>query len=196
MKRHDADSYLVSRTQISVRLPSHSNHQGFSLLEVILATVVLAGSAMILSSLLGQGAKFGSRAEQKAAAITAAQSVLDEFLAMPIASDQQSEVTGIIDGPSGMAYKIRHDEVRFGGLSSGLGPNGLKRITVEIFSGEIGVGGTDQVPLCTLTKLARTTPANRATDEDGAESSRRHGSANANPTARSNNRRSNIGRSP
>jgi hypothetical protein len=151
---------------------------------------------MVLSSLLGQGAKFGSRAEQKAAAITAAQSVLDEFLAMPIASDQQSEVTGVIDGPSGMAYKIRHDDVLFGSLSSRQGLNGLKRITVEIFSDEVDAGGTHQEPLCTLTKLARTAPANRTTQEDGAESSRRHGSANANPTGRSPNRRSNSGRSP
>lgn len=194
MKRLNADHYLFKEAQRKTLRPPFGKLQGFSLLEVILATVVLAGSAMVLTSMLGQGAKFGSRAELKATAITAAQSVLDEFLAMPIASEQQSEVTGAIEGPLVLGYRIRHEEARLGGRFMGQGSAGLRSVTVEIFSGEIGSTGNDQEPLCTLSRLALFVPTNRGADDESEESSRRHGSVDTKPEGRSYGRSKGSGR--
>lgn len=58
-----------------------SRRAGFSLMEVIIATAILAASALVLSSLLGLGTKFGNRAELRSFALVKAQSVLDEYLA-------------------------------------------------------------------------------------------------------------------
>ena len=55
--------------------------EAFSLLEVIIATAILAGSAMVLFSLISLGTKYGNRAEEKTIAVSQAQSVLDEFIA-------------------------------------------------------------------------------------------------------------------
>ncbi|MFN7626093.1 MAG: prepilin-type N-terminal cleavage/methylation domain-containing protein, partial [Pirellula sp.] len=46
----------------------------FSLLEVMIATAILAGSAMVLLSLIGLGARYGNRAEVRIAALVQAQS--------------------------------------------------------------------------------------------------------------------------
>ena len=56
---------------------------GFSLLEVIIATAILAGSAMMLMSMFSLGDRHTARAEQRAMAQMLCQSKLDELLADP-----------------------------------------------------------------------------------------------------------------
>lgn len=85
-----------------------SGRQGFSLLEVMLATAILASSAMVLSSLLGLGAKYGGRAEARTEALSQAQSLLAEFLAMPREEgEMESERTGQLNSTPPRSFRIR-----------------------------------------------------------------------------------------
>lgn len=85
---------------------------GFSLLEVMLATAMLAASAMVLSSLLGLGAKYGSRAEARTESLSQAQSLLSEFLAMPGEEDEvETERTGLLNSTPPRSFRIRAVEV-------------------------------------------------------------------------------------
>lgn len=92
----------------AARGQGRNSRRGFSLLEVMLATAILASSAMVLSSLLGLGAKFGGRAEARTEALSQAQSLLAEFLAMPQeASEREQERTGVLPSNPPRAYRIR-----------------------------------------------------------------------------------------
>jgi len=63
----------------------------FSLLEVMIATAILAASAMVLLSLISLGTRFGSKAETRIGALIQAQSIMDEsILAVQSGSDQES----------------------------------------------------------------------------------------------------------
>jgi Tfp pilus assembly protein PilV len=75
---------------------SHSipDRSGLSLLEVMIATGILAGSAIVLSSIIGTGARFGNRAESRITAMVQAHSVLDETLARIAAGNAPEEYTG------------------------------------------------------------------------------------------------------
>jgi type II secretory pathway pseudopilin PulG len=88
---------------------------GFSLLEVILATAVLAGSGAALFALIGQASKLAVRAEQRSEALQIAESVLDEFIAM--GSQQQSEMNGVYEANPAWAYQLQVDSP----LANGLG---------------------------------------------------------------------------
>lgn len=91
--------------------------RGFSLLEVILATAILASSAMVLSSLLGLGTKFGSRAEARTEALSDAESLLAEFLALPgEPSEREEERTGILNSNPPRAFRIRMEDAALGGI--------------------------------------------------------------------------------
>jgi type II secretory pathway pseudopilin PulG len=54
---------------------------GYSLLEVILATAVLAGSGLVVQTLIGMGSRWANQAEARSLALMLAQSVLDAMLA-------------------------------------------------------------------------------------------------------------------
>ena len=54
---------------------------GYSLLEVILATAILAGSSLMLATLISNGANLGNRAQERAEALLIAQTLIDETLA-------------------------------------------------------------------------------------------------------------------
>ena len=63
---------------------------------------------MVLSSLLGLGAKFGGRAEARTEALSQAQSLLAEFLAMPQEPTQrEQERTGVLPSNPPRSYRIR-----------------------------------------------------------------------------------------
>ncbi|MCA9159405.1 MAG: prepilin-type N-terminal cleavage/methylation domain-containing protein [Planctomycetales bacterium] len=92
---------------------------GFSLLEVILATAILASSAMVLSSLLGLGTKFGSRAEARTEALSDAESLLAEFLVLSgKQSEREEERTGILNSNPPRAFRIRMEDAAFGGIDA------------------------------------------------------------------------------
>lgn len=142
------------------------NRRGFSLMELILATAVLAASGAALFGLIGQGAMFAGRAQRESFALHLAQSVLDEFLAMP----GEVEPEGTFAEDETWSYRITQesaDEGGSGGIrSGGLGgaasdgaAGGLTRLVVEVMpggsSGQASLGAEDRAA-CRLVRLVRT----------------------------------------
>lgn len=78
--------------------------RGLSLLEVIIATAILAGSGMVLFSIIGMGSKYAMRAEELTYAHHFAQSVLDEWQAAPSAIG--TEQSGTIEETPDWSYRI------------------------------------------------------------------------------------------
>jgi len=148
----------------------------FSLLEIIIATAVLAASAMVLSSLIGTGSKFGNRAEERTIALTQAESLLDEFVAGLGNSDKGDnrleEVTGELPGPPPRGFRISATPFDIGSVNAiGAGPNGagpneggsssnvrsagLLRVTAEVFE-TAGTNVTNEAKsLIELSRLIR-----------------------------------------
>ncbi|MFN7874442.1 MAG: hypothetical protein ACK5PB_03945 [Pirellula sp.] len=79
---------------------------GLSLLEVMIATGILAGSAIVLSSIIGTGARFGNRAESRVTAMVQAHSVLDETLARIAAGNVPEEFSGEIPGATPRTFEV------------------------------------------------------------------------------------------
>lgn len=79
---------------------------GLSLLEVMIATGILAGSAIVLSSIIGTGARFGNRAESRITAMVQAHSVLDETLARIAAGNEPEEYSGEIPGATPRSFEV------------------------------------------------------------------------------------------
>lgn len=80
--------------------------RGLSLLEVMIAASILAGSAMVLSSVIGTGSKFGNRAETRMTAIIQAYSILDESLARIAAGNVFEEYSGETGGPQPKPFRV------------------------------------------------------------------------------------------
>lgn len=87
---------------------------GFSLMELILATAILAASGAALFALIGQGAMFGGRADREAEALHLALTVLDEFLAMPGEVDAE----GTFEQQPQWSYRIRQETIEPGGAGA------------------------------------------------------------------------------
>lgn len=78
----------------------------FSLLEVMIATAILAASAMVLLSLISLGTRFGSKAETRIGALIQAQSIMDEsILAVQAGSDQES-YSAVLPGGQPRSYRV------------------------------------------------------------------------------------------
>ena len=136
----------------------------FSLLEVIIATAILAGSAMVLFSLIGMGTKYGNKAEQRTLAITQAQSMLDEFIARLPNEEIRDEVTGVLPGTPPRSFRIevtpyewpssKGDASRIAN-TTGEASGGLYRVTLEVFEANNALAGAEGEPLCQLAQLVR-----------------------------------------
>ena len=135
----------------------------FSLLEIIIATAILAGSAMVLFSLIGLGTKYGNRAEEQTSALNQAQSVLDEVIANLSDEEIQEGVSGVLNGVPARSYRIEILPFELAG-NSGVGRNSstssemqtvLVRVTVALFKGNVSLAGMESEPLCQLTRLVR-----------------------------------------
>ena len=135
----------------------------FSLLEIIIATAILAGSAMVLFSLIGLGTKYGNRAEEQTSALTQAQSVLDEVIANLSDEEIQEGVSGVLNGVPARSYRIEILPFELAG-NSGAGRNSstssemqtvLVRVTVALFKGNVSLAGMESESLCQLTRLVR-----------------------------------------
>ncbi len=151
------------------------NRAAFSLLEIIIATAVLAASAMVLSSLIGLGSKYGNRAEERTIATSQAESLMDECLAqLANANDPMAERTGELPGPPRRGFRISTTPFAQGTFAQGTFAQGtgasasdspgegknrsssLLRITVEVFeTGGANLNG-DTRPLVRLSRLTRT----------------------------------------
>lgn len=152
---------------------NRKNRSAFSLLEIIIATAILAASAMVLTSLLGLGTTFGNRAEQRTVAMSQAQSLLDEYLAVPRSeANAEEEVAG--DLPGAPPHRFRLSVAPFASLSSeqsGMDANSLSatnsiaglgttpqlgkltRVTVEVF--ETQQASDTGEPLCRISRVIR-----------------------------------------
>lgn len=135
---------------------------GLSLLEIIIATAVLAASAMVLVSLIGLGAKYGNRAEERTVVLSQAESLLDEYLAHLGTVENQDAQTGVLMGPPPRSFRISASPFDLGNsaTSSATGQGaenraGLIRVTVEMLeSNEQGLSGESK-PLVVLSRLVR-----------------------------------------
>lgn len=93
-------------------IPRDSMSRGaFSLLEVMIATAILAGSAMVLLSLIGLGTRYGNRSETRIAALVQAQSILDESIARITAGDTTEKYSGELSGDPIRSYQITIEPV-------------------------------------------------------------------------------------
>ncbi|MCA9131806.1 MAG: prepilin-type N-terminal cleavage/methylation domain-containing protein [Planctomycetales bacterium] len=164
----------IRRARIPLAPPAvlaghEARRAGFSLLEVMLATAILAASALVLSSLLGLGAKFGSRAEERTEALAQAQSLLDEFLAMPAgAGEPLEEITGELAGPPTRNFRISLSPASVGttanfsaaadatsSVPAEDSTGGLMLVTVDILEANRLAGEEGAPPLCRLAQLVR-----------------------------------------
>jgi type II secretory pathway pseudopilin PulG len=137
--------------------------RAFSLLEIIIATAILAGSAMVLFSLIGLGTKYGNRAEEQTLAISQAQSVLDEYIANLSDEEIQEGISGVLNGVPARSYRIEILPFELAG-NSGAGRNNsssgetqrvLVKVTVTIFEGNASLAGMESEPLCQISRLVR-----------------------------------------
>ena len=140
--------------------------QGFSLLEIIIATAVLAASAMVLTSLIGLGTKYGNRAEERTMATIQAESLLDEFLARLGSRSSQAEMTGELPGTpphrfsiSAVPFEFGEAAMRGGGEQFQQNKVGLLQVSVQIFEANSSQSNiatqSDAKPLITLSRLVR-----------------------------------------
>jgi len=83
-----------------------SSRCGFSLLEVMIATAILAASAMVLLSLISLGTRFGSKAEVRIGALVQAQSILDESILRMHAGESIESYTGVTPGAKPRSYRV------------------------------------------------------------------------------------------
>lgn len=148
-----------------------ARRDGFSLIEMILATAILAASGSALFMLIGQASRFGLRAEEEATALQLAQSLLDETIAMPAAV----ETEGTFENDPRWSYRIVRETVEGGssagsGISTGDGistrggasggePAGgtLTRIVVEVLRSDeaprpVAPSGPEDAPTCRLVR--------------------------------------------
>jgi len=83
-----------------------SSQRGFSLLEVMIATAILAASAMVLLSLISLGTRFGSKAEVRIGALVQAQSILDESIVRMHSGESIDSYSGVLPGSKPRGYRV------------------------------------------------------------------------------------------
>ncbi|MBM3966160.1 MAG: hypothetical protein FJ308_14020 [Planctomycetes bacterium] len=159
-------------------IPRDSKSRGaFSLLEVMIATAILAGSAMVLFSLIGLGTRYGNRSESRIAALVQAQSILDESIARISAGDTTAKYSGELIGPPPRSYQISIEPVpaeedskdwndseppQLAEEATLSGPTpqkttSLVRVTVKLFDGATinSAATTSSEPIISLTRWIR-----------------------------------------
>ena len=104
----------------------YRSRRGFSLLEVMIATAILAASAMVLLSLISLGTRFGSKAETRIGGLVQAQSILDESILRMQAGESIESYTAVLPGTTPKSTKPKS-----------------YRVTIEPYAlGETGGTGT------------------------------------------------------
>lgn len=141
---------------------SASARQGFSLLEVIIATAILAGSAMVLVSMIGAGSRYGRLAEQRTLALAAASSLIDELIATNQWTRFNQETTGVYGTTDPLGYRIRVSDFSPQTENQSEPIPGLQQITVEVFPGEVQVADDGQKMLCSLIRIVRISGRNQS----------------------------------
>lgn len=140
--------------------------KAFSLLEIIIATAVLAASAMVLSSLIGMGSKYGNRAEERTMAVSQAESLLDEFLAgLSYEKGQLEDRSGELPGLPPRGFRVSAIPFPIGTIDSNVAgesvnefSSGLLRVTVMVFETSASNLSGEAKPLVELSRLMRRPP--------------------------------------
>jgi len=101
----------------------YRSRRGFSLLEVMIATAILAASAMVLLSLISLGTRFGSKAETRIAGLVQAQSILDESILRMQAGETIESYTAVLPGTKPKSYRVTIEPYELG-ESNGTGASG------------------------------------------------------------------------
>ena len=165
----------------------------FSLLEVIIATAILAGSAIVLISLISLGAKYGNRAEERTIAISQAQSVMDEFIAHFPSEEIREEVSGVLPSTPPRNFRIEvtpfEPVANLGTNRNGEASNGIQsvlyRVKVKLFEANTSLVNEDTAPLFQLTRLVR-----RPRIDEPIDGGFRNGSSKPSPNRNPGNRNS------
>lgn len=150
------------------------DRSGLSLLEVMIATGILAGSAIVLSSIIGTGARFGNRAESRMTAMVQAHSLLDEALARIAAGNSVEDYTGEIKGTLPRTFEVvvrslpQRESSASGSArnpnSSGVGRSGtdqeagLVQVDVRLFDANVPGDRNASKPIIHLTQIVRRGP--------------------------------------
>lgn len=136
--------------------------RGLSLLEVMIAASILAGSAMVLSTIIGTGSRFGNRAESKVTAIIQAHSILDEALARIAAGNMFEEYSGETTGPQPKSFQVVVSEMENLQTAANASPSdnktelpSLLRVEVSLFREASNEKRGDQEPIVRLVQTAR-----------------------------------------
>ncbi len=126
----------------------YRSRRGFSLLEVMIATAILAASAMVLLSLISLGTRFGSKAETRIGGLVQAQSILDESILRMQAGESIESYTAVLPGTNPKStkpksYRVTIEPYVLGetggtGTSGGAGTSGGGS---EAMFGGFGSGG-------------------------------------------------------
>ena len=126
----------------------YRSRRGFSLLEVMIATAILAASAMVLLSLISLGTRFGSKAETRIGGLVQAQSILDESILRMQAGESIESYTAVLPGTTPKStkpksYRVTIEPYVLGetggtGTPGGAGTSGVGS---ETMFGGFGSGG-------------------------------------------------------
>lgn len=146
---------------------------GFSLLEIVIATAILTATALSLVSLLGLGVRFGTRAELKAIGLVKAESVMDEYLASLAFNsttddrEEAAELTGVLPGEPELHFVVKVEKAESGDVELSDAADSLQIVTVSIYeeSGELDSEG--KRPIAELSRLARLSRSESRTDDLG-----------------------------
>jgi hypothetical protein len=134
---------------------------------------------LVLSSLLGLGAKFGRRAELRSFAMEQAQSLLAQHLVTVSSTSEAGELTGELKGPPSLSYRI--DVVPFSpGQGSSTQSTGtstagsstqspMQLITVRIFESPEAPSGEEAKALAVLSQLVRSSRMSVSTGRDSSQ---------------------------
>lgn len=137
----------------------------FSLMEVIVATAVLAASGAALFGLIGQASQLASKAQLRTEALQVAAAVMNEATAVR-GMLAEGETTAIYESQPTWQYRLVSEPVENESLESSAGAEvttTLVRVVVEVFpapdgsrgaNGSAALGGEGQ-PTVRLVRLAR-----------------------------------------
>ncbi|TWU46009.1 hypothetical protein Q31b_11870 [Novipirellula aureliae] len=142
---------------------------GFSLMELIIATAVLAGSGAALFALVGQASRFARIAEERTVALQFAESTMDEFLAGGCNSDGNLE--GTFEADPRWSYVIEESAITTDNASmTSPEQSRLKRIVVSIMRVGVQDMQSEDAAIVRLVRWAMTPSESELIDEMSADS--------------------------
>lgn len=132
---------------------------GFSLMEMILATAILAGSGAALFSLIANASQFARRAETRATALQLAQNLLNETAmagtaqnnnsSQPNSTNQSDQQQPIMGEDSRWVYRLQQSPVTTSPVTTPATP-GMIRVMVEV-----SLQSEPERPVCRLVRWVR-----------------------------------------